>query len=75
MQMSTSELTIEAPITFSIPTLYIFREAAGVLGTLKDCPKEVLQGLAFLATSPDAFGPTSGWKQLEVRKNLIITSW
>ncbi|XP_044733273.1 uncharacterized protein LOC123295877 [Chrysoperla carnea] len=44
-----------------------YKEAAGILGTLKDCPIEVLQGLANLAIHDDAFGPPSEWSMGEVK--------
>ncbi|XP_041986338.1 uncharacterized protein LOC121738391 [Aricia agestis] len=38
-----------------------YKEAASVIGKLKRCPPEVLQGFAALATEKTAFGPTSSW--------------
>lgn len=47
-------------------TLIIIRDAAQELATLTNCTKEVIAGLAELATSPLAFGNPKNWTSLHV---------
>lgn len=48
-------------------SVLLFREATSVLSTLQDCPKEPLEALASLATSPTAFQEPFTWHSSQVR--------
>jgi hypothetical protein len=45
-------------------------KAATILGGLKFCPMEILQGLATLATDSTGFGNTALWTPAQVCKEL-----
>ncbi|PSN54138.1 hypothetical protein C0J52_09461, partial [Blattella germanica] len=44
----------------------VYSEASNALGTLKDCPSEIWQGLAGLATDDVAFGNPESWTPNQV---------
>lgn len=44
-----------------------FRAAISVIGLLKHCPHDVLEGFARLAVSVNGFGDPSKWSKMDVR--------
>lgn len=43
-----------------------FRAAISVIGALKNCPHDILEGFARLAVSAEAFNDPSKWSKIDV---------
>jgi hypothetical protein len=67
----TGKLTKEKFHKISYSNTFVYNsEASKTLGGLKNCPMEILQGLANLATDNAAFGSTDLWTPSQVNKEL-----
>lgn len=45
---------------------FFFRAAISVIGLLKYCPHDILEGFARLAVSVNGFGDPSKWSKMDV---------